>query len=129
MRLLEYKTMEKLFILLLLVSITTGCAWENEETLYPESGLCDTLDVSYSEDVVPILANSCYECHSNANAPDFSYGNAFEDYEDAYAYSNSILGAINHQEGFPAMPQGADKLDTCSISVIEAWVNNGAPDN
>ena len=74
--------MEKLFILLLLVSLSTGCAWENEETLYPESSLCDTLDVSYSEDVVPVLSNNCYECHSNANAPDFSYGHAFEDYED-----------------------------------------------
>jgi hypothetical protein len=121
--------MEKLVIFQLLVLLATGCAWENEETLYPGSGLCDTLDVSYLEDVVPILANSCYECHSNTNAPDFSYGHAFEDYEDVFASSDLIVGAINRLEGFPAMPQGADKLDTCSISVIEAWVNSGAPDN
>jgi hypothetical protein len=121
--------MVKLLILPLFVLLATGCSWENEETLYPESGLCDTLDVSYSEDVVPILANNCYECHSNTNAPDFSYGHAFEDYEDVFASSNLIVGAINHLEGFPPMPRGSDKLDTCSISVIEAWVNNGAPDN
>jgi hypothetical protein len=128
-RLLEERTMEKLVILQLLVLIATACAWENEETLYPGSGLCDTLDVSYSEDVVPILANSCYECHSKTNAPDFGNGLTLEDYEDVFASSDLVVGAINHQEGFPAMPQEADKLDTCSISVIEAWVNSGAPDN
>jgi hypothetical protein len=121
--------MEKLFILLILLSFATGCAWENEKTLYPDAGLCDTLDVSYSEDVVPILANNCYECHSKTNAPDFGNGIALEDYEDVFASSNRIVRAINHMEGFPAMPQEADKLDTCSISIIEAWVNRGAPDN
>ena len=121
--------MKKLLILSIIVSIVAGCAWENEETLFPESGLCDTLHVSYSEDVVPIFANNCYTCHSNANAPDFSNGNAFEDYEDASAYASTIVGAINHREGFPAMPKGAEKLDSCSIITIEAWANMGAPDN
>ncbi len=75
------------------------------------------------------LQTTATSCHSNANAPDFSNGNAFEDYEDASAYASTMVGAINHREGFPAMPKGADKLDTCSIITIEAWANMGAPNN
>ncbi|MFO7669147.1 MAG: hypothetical protein R6W31_05780 [Bacteroidales bacterium] len=121
--------MKKLLILTFIVSIIAGCAWENEETLFPESDLCDTLDVSYSGDVVPIFVNNCYTCHSNSNAPSFAQGVAFEDYEDASSYASTIVGAINHLEGFPAMPKGTDKLDTCSINLIEAWANKGTPNN
>jgi hypothetical protein len=125
----EKKLMKKLLILTFVVSIIAGCAWENEETLFPESELCDTLNVSYSGDVVPIFVNNCYSCHSNSNAPDFAQGIAFEDYDDASSYTSTIVGAINHLQGFPAMPKGTEKLDTCSIITIEAWANMGAPNN
>ena len=123
------KTMRKLLILPIIMLLASACYWENEEALYPEPDFCDTLDVSYSEDVVPIMTNNCYACHSNANAPDFSFGIALEDYEDVSASASSVVGAINHAAGYPAMPKGAEKLDTCSIATIEAWVNMGAPDN
>ena len=95
----------KLILLAFIVSMVAGCAWENEETLFPESDLCDTLDVSYSGDVDPIT-NHCYTCHSNSNAPDFAQGIAFEDYEDASSYASTIVGAINHLQGFLAYAQG-----------------------
>ena len=106
-----------------------ACSWDNEEELYPELQFCDTLDVSYQTDVVPILSTSCYSCHSNVNAPDFAFGIAFEDYEDVVAGAELILGAIKHEVGYPAMPKGSEQLDTCSISTFEAWVNAGMPDN
>ncbi len=121
--------MKKLIVFSIILSLAAACTWENEEELYPDPGLCDTLDVSYSEDVVPILANNCYACHSNANGPDFGRGNTWEDYEDVVASANTIVGAINHEDGFPSMPREADQLDTCSISIIEAWVNAGTPNN
>jgi hypothetical protein len=120
---------KKMFAILVIPFIAYSCSWENEETLYPEDLICDTLDVSYASDVVPILTSNCYACHSNANAPDFGSGNTFEDYDDAAASSHLIVGAINHRAGFPAMPRNADMLDTCSIDIIEAWVNDGSPDN
>jgi len=123
------ESMKKLLLLTFIVSIVAGCAWENEETLYPDLIICDTLNASYLEGVVPILSANCYGCHSNANAPDFATGIAFQDYEDVVASSDLIVGAINHREGFPAMPKEADKLDTCSIKIIETWVNSGTPEN
>ena len=116
-------------LMLVVLLAGKGCSWDNEAELYPGPQVCDTLNVSYQDDVVPILSTSCYSCHSNGNAPDFAFGITFEDYEDVVAGSELILGAIKHQEGYPAMPKGAGQLDSCSISIIEAWVNAGTPDN
>ena len=121
--------MKKLTIYLLLLVVAAACSWENEETFYPEAENCDTLDVSYAMDIVPVLANNCYSCHSNANAPDFGSGNAFEDHADVSVSSLLIVKVINHLEGVPAMPKNSDKLDDCTISMIESWVNDGSPDN
>ena len=120
--------MNELSIFLLILVLVVGCSWENEESLYPVEN-CDTLEVSFAVDVVPVLVNYCYTCHSNANAPEFAQGIALEDYQDVSANSSLIVGAINHQEGFPAMPKGSEKLDNCSIGVFEAWVIAGMPDN
>lgn len=121
--------MKKSFIYLIILIVATGCYWENEETLFPDSGLCDTLLVSFSEDVLPILTNNCFGCHSNLNAPDFTFGIAFEDYEDIAFSSNLIVGAIKHSDGFPQMPKNRAQLDTCQINTIEAWVNQGTLEN
>ena len=121
--------MNQISILVLTLLMVNGCSWENEETLFPETGICDTIDVSYNEDIVPILSVNCYSCHSNANAPDFAFGIAFEDYADVSASSRLILGAIRYEGGFPAMPQNRDQLDSCQINTFEAWFNAGTPDN
>jgi len=119
---------KNLFYLLILV-LVSACSWENEETFYPEVENCDTLDVSFTMDIVPVLSNNCFSCHSNANAPDFGSGIALEDHADVSSSSSLIVAAINHVEGVPSMPKDSDKLDDCTISKIEAWVNDGAPEN
>ncbi len=121
--------MNKKFIFLILWITAFGCYWENEESLYSGPEICDTISVSFSEDIVPILTNNCYTCHSNNNAADFAYGISFEDYEDVAASANLIAGAINHSEGFPQMPRNRDKLEPCLINTFEAWVNQGILDN
>jgi len=125
----------KTFLILLLFAILlglfpgTGCIWENEEDLLTESGFCDTISVSFSEDIVPILSANCYSCHSNSNASAFANGIELEDYQDVAGVTGRIIGAINHRNGFTPMPPGGAKLDDCSIEKIEAWSNSGAPDN
>jgi hypothetical protein len=39
------------------------------------------------------------------------------------------MGAIRQQSGYKAMPQGASKLDDCSINKIGRWINLGAQNN
>ncbi len=121
--------MKKTSIFFIIWIAAYGCYWQNEESLYPENEICDIISVSFAEDIVPILANNCYTCHSNLNAADFAQGITLENYEDVTASANLILGAIKHSEGFPQMPKNRDKLDTCLISKFEAWVNQGSQDN
>ena len=121
--------MNKTPLFLILVFVAFGCYWENEETLFSETLQCDTLSVSFAGDVVPILISNCYDCHSNQNAPDFTFGIAFEDYEDVAASSTQIVGAIKHLDGFPEMPRNRAQLDSCRINIIEAWVNQGSLNN
>jgi hypothetical protein len=121
--------MKKIIIMAAMVIIATGCYWDNVETLFPEVESCDTLDVSFASDIVPILRNHCYSCHSNANAPDFAFGLSLEDYEDVSAMSERIVGAIMHNDGFIPMPQGGEQLNSCQIEKIVAWVNQASLNN
>lgn len=109
--------------------LATGCYWDNVETLFPNLDYCDTMDVSFSSDVIPILRNNCFSCHSKSNSPDFANGLSLEDYEDVVAMSDRIVGAIKHNDGFIPMPQGKEQLDSCKIETVEAWVNQGSLNN
>lgn len=109
--------------------ILSGCSWDNEESLYPDTAVCDTTSVSFSTHISALLAQHCLSCHGNQSATQFAQGIALEDYEDVAAASNLILGAINHREGFPSMPKNGEKLSPCQIATFEAWVNQGSPDH
>jgi hypothetical protein len=105
----------------------TSCVSNNEEELYPDQ-TCDTLNVTYSGIVAPIISLNCERCHS-AVAP--SSGIPLEGYDHLKAAvdDGKLLGSIRHDEGFIPMPEEAPKLPDCDIRQIEIWVEDGAPDN
>lgn len=105
----------------------SGCYYDVEEVLYPVDD-CDTTAVSYANDILPVLLDQCYGCHS---------GNVLSGNVDIEGYDNvktlvdngKLLGVVRYDAGFVPMPQGAAQLPDCDISKMEAWVENGAPDN
>lgn len=109
------------------VLLCTGCYYDVEEVLYPTDD-CDTTAVSYSNDVLPVLQDQCYGCHS---------GSVLSGNVDVEGYDNvkslvdngKLLGVVRHDSGFSPMPQGAPQLPDCEIAQMEAWVQDGAPDN
>lgn len=114
-----------LFLLLSLAA--TGCYYDVEEEIYPSTE-CDTTDISYSMDVLPIIENNCYVCHDQAT----NLGNVTLEghaHLKTMADNGKLLGVIKHQAGFPQMPQNAPQLIECDIAKIEQWVNDGALDN
>lgn len=118
--------MKKIIISLSFVMlIVLACEKENQEDL---SNTCKTENMSYSTDLSPILSSNCTSCH---NAQSSSGGVMLHDYANVKVHvdNGSLLGAIKHESGFSSMPQGQEKLPECNISVIEAWVNQGALDN
>lgn len=97
------------------------------DTTTTDSTACDTLNISLSNDVAPIFQARCYSCHNTAFQ---SGGIALDSFPFILAALDSgLIGSINHEAGFVAMPQGTAKLPDCDIAKIEAWVNAGTPNN
>lgn len=88
---------------------------------------CDTLSVSYRNNVQPIF-NQCTGCHG----PITNYsGLRLDNYQGARDALNTgrLLGALRWENGFIKMPLDLPQLVGCDIKKIEIWIKNGAMDN
>jgi hypothetical protein len=113
-----------LIAVFLLIIACYSCYYDSEEYLYPQIG-CDTINVTYSGSVAPILNDLCVSCHSSSSSI------KLDSYENVKIRvdNGSLIGTINHQSGFQPMPQGGAKLDDCRLTIISKWIENGAPNN
>jgi hypothetical protein len=111
-----------------------SCYYDNEEELYPEGSIpCDTVNVTFSGTVWPVINDNCYSCHSGASPS----GNvSLENYDDVAAAGSidpgqygSLYGVITHHSGNAPMPKNNSKLSDCTIKQIEIWINASRPDN
>ncbi len=119
--------MKNLLVLLILAGLfTAGCYYDNEEDLYP--GGCNTENVGYAADIVPVVNANCLSCHSTAAGLG---GVRLQGYDAIKVWVNNgrLLGAVRHDTGFSRMPQNASKLSACTIAKIEKWIADGAPNN
>ena len=114
-----------------IVSITLfSCYYDNEEALYPSlSSSCDTTNVTFSAKIVPILANNCLSCHSNATAAVAGNNIKLQDYIDVKARTTAIAGSIKHTGTFSPMPKNGGKLNACTIKMVDIWIRNGSLNN
>ena len=102
----------------------SSCYYDNYDDLATEPGVCDTLSMTYTSDIGPIMSQHCISCHGGA-AP---AGNiSLENYNDvkASADNGSLLGTMDHASGWSAMPKNQAKLEVCTISKVSAWINQG----
>jgi hypothetical protein len=120
--------------MLVLALLSTGCYYDNEETLYPP-GVCDTAEVKYSQQITYIISNKCYDCHSNATAAISGSNESWEGYANLSGYlaagtgAATFINSINHEVGYTPMPKDRPKLSPCDIRTIEIWIENGYPNN
>ncbi|MCU0446500.1 MAG: hypothetical protein MUE85_16465 [Microscillaceae bacterium] len=126
--------LKKLLYLLIFGGFVASCASETEEELLRNSLIgCDTTDVSYVQDIKPILQSHCYRCHATDIA---TAGIVVEGYNNAKALAqtlrngqNVLVGVTAHLPGFSPMPRNAPKLSACDILKIRKWVEEGVKDN
>lgn len=113
---------------LMLLMTEFSCAYNVEDELYPPV-ICDTISVTYSGSVLPIVEKNCYMCHSNENVNVSEI--LLEGYSNIIVKVNDgkLLAAIRHETGAPPMPKDRPQLDKCDILKIEKWIAEGAPDN
>lgn len=122
--------MKKILLITILGSgLIAGCYYDSEDVLNPGGGTCDTNGVTYSGTVVPLLqANGCLGCHSGG-APSGNISLATYTSVKAVAQNGKLYGAINHSPGYSPMPQGGNKMSSCNISKIKAWIDAGSSNN
>jgi mono/diheme cytochrome c family protein len=123
---MEPKTIKFLSIIATAL-LFSSCYYDVEEEIYPTLD-CQSSDMSYANDIQPLIQTNCYVCH----AANINFGNiTLDSYPDLLVRveDGRLLGAINHQSGFSPMPQNGPKLLDCQIEKIESWIADGAPNN
>lgn len=121
------KTLRLLTAAIFVVSLHS-CYNDNVEELYPGSSNCDTTNVTYTNDVWPVINANCTVCHGGG----FPSANvSLTNYNEIVTASKngSLLGVIRHDAGWPPMPNGGGMLPDCNIKKIEIWINAGSPEN
>ncbi len=104
--------------------LLSSCYYDNYDDLATTANACDTINMTYSTNVSPILSQSCVGCHSGG-AP---AGNIpLETFSEVkvQAVNGKLLGSIKHQSGYSAMPKNQSQLSVCDINKVEAWINQG----
>jgi hypothetical protein len=102
-------------------------------------------EVSFQNEVLPILQASCVECHSEGGEGREKSGLLLDSYENvmkdkATQYGpvvepgnslNSVLIQVVEGRVDPsiAMPHGGTELSQTSIDVLKTWVDQGAKNN
>jgi len=112
-----------------IVVYASSCSKESADKLAAAT-TCDTTDVSYSKQVLPILQDNCYSCHGQGNTAgsggiDLSTYTALK----VYAQNGFLVGNVSHAPGYNPMPYGLPELPSCEINTITAWVNQGILNN
>jgi len=105
-----------------------GCVYNVESELYPAGLVCDSVAISFSADVQPVIVNRCLQCH---NASDATAGIVLETYEQVKLIVDAglIPCVVNHEENCPQMPFNSPQLPECQLKAINVWIAEGALDN
>ena len=115
----------KLGIAMFALAFMQSCYYDNEEELYPDTPVCDTLNVTYSGDVAIIMQDNCNACHGSSFPQSGIITDNYNDLKEI-ADNGKLWGAVNHENGYSPMPQDRPKLNDCDLSKIRIWINNGA---
>lgn len=105
-----------------------GCYYDSEEVLYPNS-FCDTVNVTYSGTIAPIVESRCATpgCHvpGGDGTGDFTtYAGLMGQIEN----NGPLLPSIRQEPDAIPMPVDGS-LRSCEISQFEIWIAAGAPNN
>lgn len=112
--------------------ILAGCYNDKQDKLYPLSTsiVCDTTNVTFGKDVLPILTKNCITsgCHDATASGGYDL-RSFDGASAAVANDNQLVKSVTHDPSVVPMPQNLPKLSDCDINKIVRWVNLGAQNN
>jgi len=125
----------KSFLLLCLFAFCLGifsCGKDDEDpepNPEPSPTKCETLDVKYSVDIVPIMEATCSieGCHvADFPAGDYTMYEEIKQRIDGGAFKTRVVDEKNMP---PENTAGPESLTDDEIEIIECWLADGAPNN
>ena len=114
-------------VALAMVVCISACNYQKDEVVFPPVVACDSVGVSFSQEVKPIIDMQCLSCHSISAAQGSVVLEQYSDYAP-YTTSGRLVRAIDYSNPQILMPPSG-KLAACDISKIRSWVSAGAPNN
>lgn len=113
--------------ILFMVLVTHCASNKGKEDVPVIIGSCDTVSVSYTVDIVPILNANCTGCHSTAGA---TGGVVLDTYQGVknQVDAGSLVDVLTGANGASVMPPSGS-LSPDAIRKITCWVENGALNN
>lgn len=120
--------MQSRFLLLIVLLFASACYNDKESILYPETNCAPPASPSYQADIAPLMSQYCTSCHSGSFA---SGGIKLDSYPEVMKYvtNNQLIGTITWASGYSPMPKNGNKLSSCNIGKIQAWISAGSPNN
>ena len=125
------KNIKTLFTIAFVSIAFSACFYDKADVVYPTTAsVCDTTNVTYSNQIVSILNAQCNYCHGAA-ANSMGGGIYLNTYAALKPYVNngSFINSILQNGKASAMPKNGAKMDNCSILKIQSWINKGALNN
>lgn len=118
--------MKRFFLFATIALGLGGCYNDKYEELYPPPPFCDSIGVTYTNQLKSIVDNQC--ATSGCHLTQFPSGWDLSSYSGlkAVAENGLLLPSIMHSSGSP-MPKDLPKLDDCTIAKFVNWVNNNEP--
>lgn len=90
----------------------------------------DAVPATYAAVVSPIFEANCRRCHGSSVYQTLGGGQDLSSYQGIKNQPTGlIVGCIEHQPGYDAMPKGGPKILACDINRIRAWMDAGALNN
>ena len=130
----KIQSMKKILIgaiTIFLFLFISSCYYDKEDLLYgnPNAPCTDSIsNISYSQHVVPVLRQYCYNCHTG-NFPSGGITMGTYTADKAIAQNGKLYGSVNQSAGYIPMPQGMSKLNSCQILAIRKWIEAGLLNN
>jgi hypothetical protein len=115
-----------LLLILPLIFLISSCYYDSQEDLYPQTGNCDTTNISYNSSIKPIIDQYCVGCHNTSN-PLGGIDLSTYDLCVQYGQEGSLYGSMLQNGTYSPMPKNSNKVDDCTLSKIQIWINKGYP--
>jgi mono/diheme cytochrome c family protein len=95
---------------------------QGAKNLHCDNMPCDTVNVTFSGTIWPIIQDNCKGCHTGASA---GGGVQLVDYGTikAAGENGKLYGSITHASGFAAMPKNGAMLPDCYIIQVRKWID------